>query len=79
MKLEVWLDSPQFLKRCGRVYLDGAERKILSAKVQKNFLNYLIKFLSSNKRRRAESRLPPQSSGNTPCHRLFKMPCMTAS
>ncbi len=38
VKIEVWLDSPQFLKRCGRVYLDGAERKILAAKVQKNFL-----------------------------------------
>ena len=38
VKIEVWLDSPQFLRRCGRVYLDGAERKILSAKTQKNFL-----------------------------------------
>ena len=38
VKIEVWLDSPQFLKRCGRIFLDGAERKILAAKVQKNFL-----------------------------------------
>ena len=38
VKIEVWLDSPQLLRRCGRVFLDGAERKILSGKVQKNFL-----------------------------------------
>ena len=38
VKIEVWLDSPQFLRRCGRVFLDGAERKILSGKVQKSFL-----------------------------------------
>ena len=38
VKIEVWLDSPQFLRRCGRVFLDGTERKILSAKVQKSFL-----------------------------------------
>ena len=38
VKIEVWLDSPQFLRRCGRVFLGGAERKILSARVQKSFL-----------------------------------------
>ena len=38
VKIEVWLDSPQFLRRCGRVFLDGQERKILSGKVQKSFL-----------------------------------------
>jgi 16S rRNA processing protein RimM len=38
VKIEVWLDSPQFLRRCGRVFLDGRERKIESAKVQKDFL-----------------------------------------
>ena len=38
VKIEVWLDSPQLLKRCGRVYLDGAEKQILSGKLQKNFL-----------------------------------------
>ena len=38
VKIEVWLDSPQLLRRCGRVFLDGGERKILSGKVQKNFL-----------------------------------------
>ena len=38
VKIEVWLDNPQLLRRCGRVFLDGAERRILSGKVQKNFL-----------------------------------------
>ena len=38
VKIEVWLDSPQFLRRCGRVFLNGTERKILSARVQKQFL-----------------------------------------
>ena len=38
VKIEVWLDSPQLLRRCGRVFLDGAEKRILSGKVQKNFL-----------------------------------------
>ena len=38
VKIEVWLDSPQFLRRCGRVFLGGTERKILSSKVQKSFL-----------------------------------------
>ena len=38
VKIEVWLDSPQFLRRCGRLFLDGKERKILSGKVQKSFL-----------------------------------------
>ncbi len=38
VKIEVWLDSPAFLLRCGRVFLDGCERKILSAREQKQFL-----------------------------------------
>ena len=38
VKIEVWLDSPQLLRRCGRVFLDGAPREILSGKVQKSFL-----------------------------------------
>ena len=38
VKIEVWLDSPQFLKRCGRVVLDGAPRRIVSARVHKQFL-----------------------------------------
>ena len=31
VKIEVWLDGPQFLRRCGRVFLNGTERKILSS------------------------------------------------
>ncbi|MBQ6275072.1 MAG: 16S rRNA processing protein RimM [Oscillospiraceae bacterium] len=38
VKIEVWLDSPQFLRRCGRVFLNGEEKKLLSGKVQKSFL-----------------------------------------
>ena len=38
VKIEVWLDSPLMLKRCGRVFLDGQERKLESARVHKNFL-----------------------------------------
>ena len=38
VKIEVWLDSPQLLRRCGRIFLGGAEKKLLSGKVQKNFL-----------------------------------------
>ena len=38
VKIEVWLDSPQFLRRCGRLFVDGTEKKILSGKVQKSFL-----------------------------------------
>ena len=38
VKIEVWLDSPQFLRCCGRVFLNGTERRILSARAQKSFL-----------------------------------------
>ena len=38
VKIEVWLDSPQLLRRCSRVFLDGEEKQILSGKIQKNFL-----------------------------------------
>ncbi len=38
VRIEVWLDSPALLKRCGRVYLGGEERKILSAREHKGFL-----------------------------------------
>ena len=38
VKIEVWLDSPQLLKRCGRVFLDGRELAIRSGKIQKQFL-----------------------------------------
>lgn len=38
VKIEVWLDSPEFLKRFKRVYIDGREVKLLSGKVHKGFL-----------------------------------------
>ena len=38
VRIEVWLDSPALLKRCGRVYLGGEERKLLSAREHKGFL-----------------------------------------
>lgn len=38
VKIEVWLDSPEFLKRFKRVFIDGREVKLLSGKVHKGFL-----------------------------------------
>lgn len=38
VKIEVWLDSPQFLRRFPRVFVVGEEKKLISGKVQKNFL-----------------------------------------
>ena len=38
VKIEVWLDSPQMLRRCGRVYLGGEEKKLLRAREHKGFL-----------------------------------------
>lgn len=38
VKLEVWLDSPQFLKRFKRIFIDGKPVNILSSRVQKDFL-----------------------------------------
>lgn len=38
VKIEVWLDSPQFMKRCGALVVDGEKLKILSAREHKGFL-----------------------------------------
>ncbi len=38
VKIEVWLDSPQFMKKCGRIFIEGREFKISSAKTHKGFL-----------------------------------------
>ena len=38
VKIEVWLDSPDFMKRFGRLYIDRREVKMRPAGVQKNFL-----------------------------------------
>ena len=38
VKIEVWLDSPDFLKRCGRVFAEGKEYGFRTAKIQNRFL-----------------------------------------
>ena len=38
VKIEVWLDSPQMLAKISRIFIDGAEKRILSARVQQRFL-----------------------------------------
>lgn len=38
VKIDVWLDSPQFMKKCGRIFVDGSAIKIESAREHKGFL-----------------------------------------
>ena len=38
VKIEVWLDSPAFLRRFPRVFVNGVEKKLLGGTVQKRFL-----------------------------------------
>ena len=38
VKIEVWLDSPQFMKSFKRCFIDRREVKLLSARVHKGFL-----------------------------------------
>lgn len=38
VKIEVWLDSPSFMKSFRRYILNGREVKVLSARIQKNSL-----------------------------------------
>ncbi len=38
VKIEVWLDSPEFLKRCGRVFVEEKEYRFRTAKLQNRFL-----------------------------------------
>ena len=38
VKIEVWLDSPEYFQTFKRLYLDGAEKKILSARTHKRFV-----------------------------------------
>ena len=38
VKIEVWLDDAQMLKRCRRVFLGGAEKKLVSAREHKGCL-----------------------------------------
>lgn len=42
VKIDVWLDSPEFLKKFKTVYIDGVAVKILSARVHKSFLITLL-------------------------------------
>ena len=43
VKIQVWLDSPQFMKRFKRLFLDGQERRVSSARVHKDFLLATLK------------------------------------
>ena len=38
VKIEVWLDSPEFLKKFKRIFVDGREIKIISSRTHKDFL-----------------------------------------
>ena len=38
VKIEVWLDSPEYFRMFKRLYLGGEERKILSARTHKSFV-----------------------------------------
>lgn len=38
VKIEVWLDSPEFMKKFKRLVLDGRELRVASARVHKGFL-----------------------------------------
>ena len=38
VKIEVWLDSPDFLRRCKGILLEGKKVRFTSAKVQERFL-----------------------------------------
>ena len=38
LKIEVWLDSPDFLKRCKRIYIDGTAYRFRQARPQNRFL-----------------------------------------
>ena len=38
VKIEVWLDSPEYFRTFKRLYLNGTEKKILSARTHKSFI-----------------------------------------
>jgi len=38
VKIEVWLDSPEFMKKFKRIFINGTETKLLSSRVHKGFL-----------------------------------------
>lgn len=38
VKIEVWLDSPRFFKGFKRVFIDGSEVRVISARIHKDFI-----------------------------------------
>ena len=38
VKIEVWVNSADFLKKCGRIFIDGKPLSFTSAKLQQRFL-----------------------------------------
>ena len=38
VKIEVWLDSPEFLKKFKRIFVGGKEMKVISSRTHKDFL-----------------------------------------
>lgn len=42
VKIQVWLDSPEFLRRFKTVYIDGKPVKMLSSRTHKNFVIALL-------------------------------------
>ena len=38
VKIQVWLDSPMFMKRCRRLFCEGRELRFVSAREHKGFL-----------------------------------------
>ena len=69
VKIEVWLDSPAFLKKFKTLYIDGKQVKLVSGRVHKGFLIAMLEGVSDvnaamcHKNKtvyidRAEARLP---------------------
>ena len=42
VKIQVWLDSPEFLRRFKTVYIDGKPVKMLSSRTHKSFVIALL-------------------------------------
>ena len=42
VKIQVWLDSPEFMKKFKKLYIDGAAYKVLSARQHKDMLMVLF-------------------------------------
>ena len=46
VKIQVWLDSPEFLKSFKTIYIDGNPVKVLGGKIHKGFLIALLENIS---------------------------------